>query len=153
MLNDFSGNPIVIRESVPEDGWRLVAVWRSSVLSTHAFLARSDFESLEGLVVDFLPNSKVWIAESLGKQILGFMGLSDGHIESLFVEAHHRGGGIGRALVGHAALFSRVLTVDVNEQNEQAVGFYRHLGFTVTGRSPLDEQGLPYPVLRMRRTL
>jgi putative acetyltransferase len=39
--------------------------------------------------------------------------------------------------------------VDVNEQNEQALGFYRHLGFEVVGRSPLDGQGKPYPLLHM----
>ena len=39
--------------------------------------------------------------------------------------------------------------VDVNEQNEQAVGFYLKMGFTVTGRSPLDAQGKPYPLLHM----
>ncbi len=39
--------------------------------------------------------------------------------------------------------------VDVNEQNEQALGFYQHLGFSVIGRSPLDGQGKPYPLLHM----
>jgi putative acetyltransferase len=40
--------------------------------------------------------------------------------------------------------------VDVNEQNEQAVGFYRHLGFEVEGRSSVDGLGLPFPLLHMR---
>ena len=39
--------------------------------------------------------------------------------------------------------------VDVNEQNEPALGFYRHLGFAVVGRSALDGQGRPYPLLHM----
>ena len=42
-------------------------------------------------------------------------------------------------------------TVDVNEQNHGAVGFYRHIGFEVTGRSDLDDQGRPYPLLHLRR--
>jgi putative acetyltransferase len=41
--------------------------------------------------------------------------------------------------------------VDVNEQNDQAVGFYRHMGFEVTGRSAVDDLGQPFPVLHMKR--
>jgi putative acetyltransferase len=36
--------------------------------------------------------------------------------------------------------------VDVNEQNPQAIGFYEHIGFKKVARSPLDEQGKPYPL-------
>jgi putative acetyltransferase len=150
-LDENPDNPILIRMSVPEDGPRLVAIWRSAVLSTHAFLAPSDFEQIDALVEQFLPQSRVWVAENMIGQRLGFMGCSDGCIESLFIEAGHRGRGIGRALIDHASQFRRVLTVDVNEQNEQAVGFYRYMGFYVTGRSPVDDQGLPYPILHMRR--
>lgn len=40
--------------------------------------------------------------------------------------------------------------VDVNEQNPDAVGFYRRMGFEIVGRLPLDGQGRPFPVLHMR---
>jgi hypothetical protein len=40
-------------------------------------------------------------------------------------------------------------TLDVNEQNPQAVGFYLHQGFRITGRSPLDGLGKPYPLLHL----
>jgi putative acetyltransferase len=43
------------------------------------------------------------------------------------------------------------MTTDVNEQNAQAVGFYEHMGFTRTGRSPLDGQGRPYPLIHLAR--
>ena len=42
--------------------------------------------------------------------------------------------------------------VTVNEQNPRAKGFYEHMGFAAVGRLPVDEQGKPYPVLRMKRT-
>jgi putative acetyltransferase len=38
----------------------------------------------------------------------------------------------------------------VNEQNPQAVGFYEHIGFLITGRSTLDGQGKPFPLLHMK---
>lgn len=56
---------------------------------------------------------------------------------------------MGRLLVEHAIGQGGVTQVDVNEQNEQAVGFYLKMGFTVTGRSALDGQGKPYPLLHM----
>ncbi|RZK90758.1 MAG: GNAT family N-acetyltransferase, partial [Pedobacter sp.] len=39
--------------------------------------------------------------------------------------------------------------VDVNEQNEQAVGFYKHLGFVIMERFENDDAGKPYPILAM----
>ena len=41
-------------------------------------------------------------------------------------------------------------TLDVNEQNPQAVGFYEHEGFVVAGRSPVADAGRPFPLLHMR---
>jgi putative acetyltransferase len=38
----------------------------------------------------------------------------------------------------------------VNEQNPQGVAFYRHMGFGQVGRSELDGQGNPFPLLHMR---
>jgi len=71
---------------------------------------------------------------------------------TLFLEPAHRGRGGGRRLVAHAqALRGGELTVDVNEQNPAARGFYQALGFAVAGRSPLDADGRPFPLLHMRR--
>ena len=40
--------------------------------------------------------------------------------------------------------------VDVNEQNEQAVGFYLRLGFVVISRSACDDTGRSYPILHLQ---
>jgi putative acetyltransferase len=42
------------------------------------------------------------------------------------------------------------LTVDVNEQNPEALAFYRACGFTVAGRSEVDDAGRPFPLLHLR---
>ena len=39
----------------------------------------------------------------------------------------------------------------VNEQNPQAVGFYRHMGFKTYKRTDYDEEGNPYPLLYMKK--
>jgi hypothetical protein len=38
----------------------------------------------------------------------------------------------------------------VNEQNPQAVGFYEHIGFVAYQRHETDDQGKPFPVLKMK---
>jgi len=42
-----------------------------------------------------------------------------------------------------------VLKVDVNEQNDQALGFYKGNGFKVISRSEMDSSGKPYPILHL----
>ena len=84
---------------------------------------------------------------------VGFMGCNWPQIEMLFVEPDCFGLGIGKMFLDHARQRAMVedatLTLDVNEQNPAALAFYEHMGFVVTGRSPVDGQGRPYPLLHM----
>jgi putative acetyltransferase len=70
-------------------------------------------------------------------------------MDTLFIDPAWRGKGVGRALVRHALTLHDSLTTDVNEQNIQAVGFYERLGFVPTGRSAIDGQGRPYPLIHL----
>ena len=67
----------------------------------------------------------------------------------LFIDPDLRGKGIGRALLDHARSSRGQMSVDVNEQNPEAVGFYLHYGFAQTGRSPLDGEGHPFPLIHL----
>ena len=67
----------------------------------------------------------------------------------LFIHPEYRGRKIGKLLLDYSLENLAVTKVDVNEQNEQAVGFYTHCGFEVIGRSELDATGKPYPILHM----
>ncbi|GAA5539852.1 MULTISPECIES: acetyltransferase [Brucella] len=141
-----------IRLSSATDAPALTEIWRASVRATHDFLSPEDFREIETLVSEhYLPNAEVWVIEDDGRPV-GFMGLTDNQIDSLFIAADQRGKGIGKRLIAHAqSLNGGTLTVDVNEQNAQAVGFYRHMGFIETGRSETDDQGRPYPLIHMRQ--
>ncbi|WP_412177889.1 acetyltransferase [Pectobacterium parmentieri] len=87
--------------------------------------------------------------ESTG-QAIGFIYLHDGHMEALFIYPDYHGQGVGKALVKIAlSQYSRLAT-DVNEQNTQAVGFYERIGFERVGRSEVDSQGRPYPLIHLR---
>ena len=132
----------------PEEYPRLVAIWRGAVDATHDFLAEADRDEIEShLASDYFPHVDLYVAEQ-GHPV-GFAGVSGESLEMLFVDARRRGEGIGTGLLSFVVAECGARTVDVNEQNAQAVAFYRRHGFTVAGRSELDDRGRPYPILHM----
>jgi putative acetyltransferase len=139
----------LIRKSRPADSHRVVDIWRDSVDATHDFLAASDRVEIEEEVKSFLPGAPLWVVTTAGDDPVGFMLLSKNRLEALFIDPDYRGRGAGRALISHALRKSVFLSVDVNEQNAQAVGFYKRMGFKPIGRSVTDSEGRPYPLLHM----
>jgi putative acetyltransferase len=143
-----------IRRARAADHDTLVALWERSVRATHEFLTETDIGALRPLVLEALSDDalELWVLTERTDVPIGFMGLAGHDIAALFLEPARRGQGGGRRLVAHAqGLRDRHRTVDVNEQNPAARGFYEALGFVVVGRSPLDDGGRPFPILHMRR--
>lgn len=131
----------------PQEWPRIVAVWRSAVEATHAFLTPADVDGYERrMAADYLPAVALTVA-TIDDRIVGFSGLADGNLEMLFVDADHHGRGVGSALLRDALDRVPGLRVDVNEQNPQAVGFYRRHGLDEVGRSETDGEGRPFPLL------
>ncbi|WP_348733042.1 acetyltransferase [Rheinheimera texasensis] len=129
---------------------KLIEIWEASVRATHDFLAEADLQELKPLILQqYFDAVDLRCVKNENGEIQGFCGVHDGNIEMLFIAPDARGNGIGAMLVAHAIKAQGALKVDVNEQNQQALGFYQHLGFKVTGRSPVDGQGKPYPLLHL----
>ncbi|MDG9884907.1 acetyltransferase [Pseudomonas putida CSV86] len=142
---------MLIRQATNADHPLLLDLWLRSVRATHHFLQPSDIEALLPQLRDtYLPAVELWVAVDDLDLPTGFIGLNESHVEMLFIEPDLRGQGIGRALLDHARHSRSGLSVDVNEQNPEAAGFYLHYGFVQTGRSPLDGEGRPFPLLHMR---
>ncbi len=138
----------MIRKIEAEDYPRLVEIWESAVSATHDFLKHEDFLYYKQQLPTYFKYVSLFGYEHDGL-LTGFVGVADGNIEMLFVDDGSRGKGVGRRLVGYAVDNLKAVTVDVNEQNTQAVGFYEHVGFKVSRRSELDAEGKPYPILHM----
>lgn len=138
----------MIRTIGPADYPRLMEIWESAVLHTHDFLTEEDFLYYKGLVPSYFPQVALLGYEQDGR-LTGFIGTAGDNIEMLFIDNAHRGEGIGKALVSHVLHESGVTKVDVNAQNAQAVGFYKHLGFRTVAESERDGEGKPYPILHM----
>jgi putative acetyltransferase len=75
--------------------------------------------------------------------------VSEEKIEMLFIHPDKRGQGIGSLLNEFAVKQLHTCKVDLNEQNEQALGFYKKLGYRVVGRTEVDSLGKPFPILQM----
>ena len=140
---------IKIRRSRHEEGKQLIAIWCRSVDATHDFLSGAYRAELEDLVSAFLPEAPLWVAVTEKDEPVAFMLLTGEHMDALFVDPAVRGCGVGKLLIKHALSLAPRLTTNVNEQNEQAVGFYKKMGFKVTGRSETDDLGKPYPLLNL----
>ncbi|AYH00915.1 acetyltransferase [Pectobacterium parmentieri] len=139
-----------IHPSTKQDTQRIMEIWRKAVDATHHFLTIKDRSAIEKELTLFFPTVELTLACKPTGQPIGFMYLHDGHMESLFIDPDYHGQGVGKALVKTALSQYSRLTTDVNEQNIQAVGFYERIGFERVGRSEVDSQGRPYPLIHLR---
>lgn len=130
----------------------LVGVWEKSVRASHTFLTESDIVGLKPFVNEALDGIETLIAAHDSNAYVAFMGIQDKKIEMLFVSPVHFGEGIGKRLVSIAIQEHGATLVDVNEQNPKAAGFYRHMGFRTFRSDAVDDQGNPFPILRMSLT-
>ena len=133
-----------------EDFTEIVEVWEASVRATHDFLAEEDIRFLKPLILGtYLAAVDLYCLKDESGRIHGFLGVAGENVEMLFLAPQSRSRGLGRQLLTFALDELGARRVDVNEQNPAAVGFYEHMGFRVTGRSPVDGEGKPFPLLHM----
>ena len=134
-----------------EDFPRVVDVWEASVRATHHFVSEADIQFFKPLVRDALPHmaERACVCAEAG-QIAGFIAVAKRKVEMLFMHPAWRSQGGGGRLLRYAVRTFGATTLDVNEQNEQAIGFYLRQGFEIVGRSALDGTGKPYPLLHLR---
>lgn len=142
---------MIIKPVDKADYPELITLWEASVRATHDFLKEEDIIFLRPLILEhYFDGVELRCAKDNQGRILGFCGVAEKNLEMLFVSPESRGQGVGSSLCRYAIENMHVITVDVNEQNPQALGFYKHIGFIVTGRSPVDGQGKPFPLLHMQ---
>ncbi len=129
----------------------LTGLWEKSVRATHSFLQKEDIAFFKSLIRnEYLFAVDLWGYKDEDGRWVAFMGVFGNKLEMLFLLPSVRRKGVGKQLIEYAVKTLGVNSVDVNEQNEQAVGFYLHQGFHVISRDATDSTGKPYPVLHMQ---
>ena len=140
----------MLERATQDDFSILIDLWEQSVCATHDFLPEHEIIKLKPLILNEYFHHVVLHKYIQNNQIIGFIGTSQDNIEMLFIHPNFRGQGVGKVLTHFALETLNIQKVDVNEQNTQAVGFYKNLGFKLTSRSALDGQGQPYPILHLQ---
>lgn len=128
----------------------LLAIWESSVRASHDFLSEQEILEIKKFVPAAIRGVQHLVVAADEGELLGFMGVDGSKLEMMFLSPEHFAKGIGRKLMQFAFDNYAVNTLDVNEANPAARGFYEHVGFEVVSRSEQDSQGNPYPILSMR---
>jgi putative acetyltransferase len=130
---------------------QIIKIWEKSVHATHKFLSPEDYEFFKKIVsgIDF-SEFTMFCSTNKKKEITGFIGIAGKKVEMLFLHPEYMGRGIGKSLMKKAFTELKISEVDVNEQNINAVNFYKKLGFEVYARTPNDGEGKPYPILKMK---
>lgn len=140
---------VTLYRPIPADYLALINIWERSVRATHHFLNEADIVLYKELIYnEYFYNVDLYVMKQ-DKQLIGFIGLDSDTVQMLFIDPNVRGTGGGRYLMEFAIKEKGIKKVDVNEQNEQAVGFYQHLGFRVVARFEKDAADRPYPILAM----
>ena len=130
---------------------KLLEIWEASVRASHHFLTEADIRTLTPQAEEaLLQIETLWIVEDDLRPV-GFMGVQEHKIEMLFLHPDYFRKGVGKELVQRAFRELAVEYVDVNEQNPDAARFYERMGFHTFRRDDTDDQGNPFPILRMKR--
>lgn len=137
----------MIEKAIKEYYEQLIKIWESSVSATHGFLSEEDFEFYKSRLPLYFEQVDLYVYKDESSVVKGFLGVSDDKIEMLFIENESRKIGIGKKLLKFATDCLKLTKVDVNEDNKQALGFYKKFGFKERGHSLLDSEGKKYPVV------
>ncbi|WP_376747154.1 GNAT family N-acetyltransferase [Empedobacter brevis] len=138
----------MIRKIEEKDIMQLKEIWESAVINTHDFLTKEDFEFYKINLSNYFPHVLLYGFENEDK-LVGFVGVAEQNLEMLFIHNDFRRKGIGGTLLNFSIDKLEVKSVDVNEQNKQAVDFYLNQGFKIISRSEKDSEGKDYPILHL----
>ena len=129
----------MIRKFETQDLDAVMLIWLHGNLDAHAFIPASFWEAHFEMVRDLLPQAELYVHEDAGtRQIDGFIGLTENHIEGIFVVKSARSKGIGKALLDYAKSRKPRLDLSVYQKNERALAFYQREQFTVQSEG-IDE--------------
>ncbi|AHK04466.1 MULTISPECIES: GNAT family N-acetyltransferase [Rhizobium/Agrobacterium group] len=127
----------------------LSRIWLDASLLAHPFIGTQRLREQQRLIEDtYLPLSETFVAAQAGNPV-GFISLLDSFIGGLFVAPAQQGKGIGRRLIAHTLDLKGELSLEVYTANEQAMRFYRSLGFLEVSRRSTDDDGLPFENARL----
>ncbi|MGA7587751.1 MAG: N-acetyltransferase [Rouxiella badensis] len=136
----------VIRRADSQDINALVLLWLRSTIKAHPFISESYWLESAAMVKEtFLPQARTWVAcRAENKEIVGFISvLNQQFIGALFIIEEFYGSGLAQELMSVVKNYYSKLLLEVYQQNDRAVAFYRKEGFGVITDTHHPGTGLP----------
>lgn len=118
---------------------KVMIIWKEATIKAHRFIPDEYWLNNYDIVKDkYIPMGEtyVYLEEN---EIKGFISIIEGYIGALFVDINSQGKGIGRSLIEHTKAIYENLILSVYKKNDQAVGFYKKVGFTVKSEKINEE--------------
>ncbi len=120
-------------------------IWLEASLKAHPFIGEKRLNEQRKMIEEeYLPKAETSVA-CLNGETVGFISLLGCFIGGIFIAPDRQGLGIGRRLIADALTRKGELSLEVYTENEQAVRFYRTLGFQEVSRRSIDDFGFPFP--------
>ena len=122
----------MIRKMRDTDIEAVMEIWFSSTVKAHPFIDVAYWEKNYSLLKnEYLPQSQTLVFEE-DNIIKGFISVIDNSfIGALFISPEFQGHGLGRKLLEAISSQSKELTLAVYADNQQAISFYKKMGFEI----------------------
>lgn len=130
----------------------IMNIWKKATIKAHEFIPTEYWLKNFNVVKEkYIPLAEtyVYLEES---QIKGFISIIGGeYIGALFVDINCQGRGIGRKLIEYSRRIYDRLKLAVYKENNQAVGFYKQVGFTVKYEQLNEETNEPEYIMELEK--
>lgn len=132
----------MIRPYTEADLYHVMQLWLTTNIDAHPFIAPSYWHNMYPLVKKMIPVAELYVYENdETAKIDGFIGLSEEHIEGIFVDEASQSKTIGTQLLHHVKGRKRRLTLEVYQKNTRAIAFYKKEDFSIQDETLDRETG------------
>ncbi|MFL1695790.1 GNAT family N-acetyltransferase [Weissella kandleri] len=131
------------------DYTNVVDIWNQSVKATHHFLSKKDKDLYQNVIPNFFEKIELMLWYE-NETLIGFSGVDKQELVMLFLDPQFIGNHYGTQIIDWLKMNRNISSIDVNEQNENALKFYLKQGFEIDSRSEKDGFDKPYPILHLK---
>ena len=124
-----------------QDLTEVMNIWLETNIQAHDFIPESYWTGNFEMVKEMLPSAELFVYLNDSGAIEGFVGLSGGYIEGIFVRKPSQSKGIGKKLLDHIKEHNEQLALSVYQKNEGAARFYVREGFRIQSQKTDENTG------------
>ncbi len=140
-----------VERAVTAEYEELLSVWDDSVLGSYDYILEEEITLFKRFIVEqVFPSVSLHCVKDRNGSISAFIGSKNNKVEMLFVKNALIGNGLGKKLLQYAVLELSCNKVDVNEENKQAIAFYKRMVFLTESRSLKTGKASTFNVLHMQ---